>query len=202
MAEKTRATMLQTKFGLVDEELKTPAHDAIMVWLDQNMMKNAQGCLNTKQRRILTESLRYADRYAREAIKDFPSENLSDKWIIPDIDEIDPFTVIGVKKEWESPVMSKAFMIGFIDMKVGVTYSGFSWTQKNGYSLPVFGEREHGADFMFEVKPKIPSCGELIRQINMYKEYIPDAYYFVVTPDVRFSEILLQQGIGTVKSPA
>jgi hypothetical protein len=35
--QKTRATTLQQKFGFQDPDLTSPAHDAMMVWLDQNV---------------------------------------------------------------------------------------------------------------------------------------------------------------------
>jgi hypothetical protein len=34
---KNRAKTLQEKFGFKDDDLKTPAHDAIMLWLDINI---------------------------------------------------------------------------------------------------------------------------------------------------------------------
>lgn len=33
--QKVRATTLQQKFGFQDDDLRTPAHDSLMVWLDQ-----------------------------------------------------------------------------------------------------------------------------------------------------------------------
>jgi hypothetical protein len=199
MAEKTRTTTLQTRFGFSDEELKTPAHDAIMVWLDINMMKIAQGCLETKYKGIATCKCLWAEREADKSIQRFP--NLGDKWIKPDYENFPAAKIVSVKKYWESPVMSKQYMIGFLDMRVIAEFTGVDYWQKTEYTLPELFEGKDTVEFVFEVKPKIPSCGELIRQINMYKEYTPGAHFFVVTPDVRFSQILLQQGIGTVKSP-
>lgn len=34
---KNRAKTLQEKFGFKDDDLKTPAHDAMMLWLDANI---------------------------------------------------------------------------------------------------------------------------------------------------------------------
>jgi len=68
---------------------------------------------------------------------------------------------------------------------------------------------------VFELKPKILSCGSLIRQLNHYgsrfggHRYVRSTYTigagsgynvsrWVVTPDKRFDNILRDQGIGVV----
>ena len=51
--------------------------------------------------------------------------------------------------------------------------------------------------FLFEVKTQIKSAGELIRQINYYKEYVR-GHYVVVSPEDKFARILKEQGIGFI----
>lgn len=46
-----------------------------------------------------------------------------------------------------------------------------------------------------EVKPKIDSFGETLRQINTYKTYIPDDIFVIYSPDTRFKEAFETQGI-------
>jgi len=60
----------------------------------------------------------------------------------------------------------------------------------------------HGShhDWAFEVKTVIPSLGELIRQIKMYRAY-DKSKFFVVSPDDRFVKVLNEQGIGFLKYP-
>lgn len=49
----------------------------------------------------------------------------------------------------------------------------------------------------FEVKTKIQSLGELIRQIRFYEEY-KKGKYFVVSPESQYASLLNEQGIGFV----
>lgn len=46
-----------------------------------------------------------------------------------------------------------------------------------------------------EVKPKIDSFGETLRQINTYKTYLPDDIFVIYSPDTRFKEAFETQGI-------
>ncbi|MHA2265228.1 MAG: hypothetical protein ACXAEN_22770 [Candidatus Thorarchaeota archaeon] len=73
---------------------------------------------------------------------------------------------------WEQPIMSGKYCIGFIDM----------W-------IPDYR-------ICIEVKTEIPSVGELIRQIAMYKQYtISQPFFAVVSPNDRFASVLESQGI-------
>lgn len=87
-----------------------------------------------------------------------------------DIPDYDNITTI-----WEQPIMSGAnnqYCIGFVDM----------W-------LPQ-------CRICVEVKSKIDSAGELIRQIRMYEQYVRHVDSFVVvSPDDRFKSALESQGI-------
>lgn len=78
---------------------------------------------------------------------------------------------------------------GFIDLRVMVHK---------------IGSEDHEAvwgRFYFEVKNKIPSLGELLRQMNFYKHYLgqqqfgPKVYFVVVSPVDDYKDILREQGI-------
>ena len=127
------AKTIAARFGFQDPELKTPRHDEIMIWLNENIQS------------ILKE-LGHPPAHKGRI-------------------------------EWEKPVMDGSYIIGFVDLAV------------NGY-------------LYFEVKPSIPSLGELIRQIQMYRAYSKTGEkYFVVSPDDRFRKMLESQDIGFVKCP-
>ena len=48
----------------------------------------------------------------------------------------------------------------------------------------------------FEIKTKIPSAGELLRQLKVYKTYLTykQQVFVVVSPDDTFAELLKEQG--------
>ena len=86
-------------------------------------------------------------------------------------------------KRWEHPITK-----GTGNYKTIVGYVDFAalYEREGDFNLEVF----------FEVKSYIKSCGELIRQIRQYQEYaLPEPRFVVVSPDVRFEDILRDQGI-------
>jgi hypothetical protein len=54
---------------------------------------------------------------------------------------------------------------------------------------------------LFEVKTEIRSCGELMRQINLYRTHETQGRFFVVSPDDRFKPTLASEGVGFVEYP-
>ena len=89
--------------------------------------------------------------------------------------------------EWEYPITNgQKFTIGFIDMRVECTacLAPGRWVQR---------------EFFFEVKSSIPSIGELMRQINLYRLHKPQGYFIVVSPDESAKEVLRSQHIHFVK---
>jgi hypothetical protein len=47
---KPNAKTLQERMGFTDPDLKTPGHDAIMMWLDEHMSQSLQGWLSLSGR--------------------------------------------------------------------------------------------------------------------------------------------------------
>jgi hypothetical protein len=157
----------QASFGFDDPELKTPAHDALMVWIDEYICE------------ILVEVLELGEE--------------------PEI----------VKKEWERIIKNKrGFTVGVADLYVRIRVS-------KPFKLPksVIVIKEESVIFV-EAKPKIPSLGELIRQIHfsetgdlapfVTRAEVGDPIWpkwLVVAPDDRFAKTLREQGILFHKSP-
>jgi len=99
----------------------------------------------------------------------------------------EPLDVLDIT--WECSVKTSTnFLIGFIDLAI----------LASNHTL-----------VCFEIKTKIPSLGELLRQINMYREPVNRlgqrgsqakyASFAVIAPDDRFSPILREQGIEFIK---
>jgi len=110
-------------------------------------------------------------------------------------------------KQWERPIKSKDYIIGFIDMAVffelpvldisiELAENGWNVKWEIRYSeYDGYGEKNR---VYFEVKTEIPSLGELIRQVNMYKSY-GARKIFVIAPDDTHANLLQEQGIGLIK---
>jgi hypothetical protein len=58
---------------------------------------------------------------------------------------------------------------------------------------------KHKALAAFEVKTRIPSLGELLRQMRTYQLHLGNVSLFVVCPDDRFAAPLKEQGIHFLK---
>jgi hypothetical protein len=115
--------------------------------------------------------------------------------------------------DWEYPVMAhgykqRDYMIGFVDMHLSVTCGRSLELTRAKYDsnyqsvvLPSWDLGIDGGSIYFEVKTAIPSIGELIRQINMYREYLKSQRFYVVSPDDKAITLLSQQGIGFIRYP-
>lgn len=181
---KPRATTIQQRFGFQDDDLKTPKHDEMMLWLD--------ACLVDVVGAILTP---WDDGRERAREKGCPAEILSER-PVPMLEG----------RTWEYPIADQKYggskyIIGFVDMRARYAAPHLSqWTSDNEWHW------SNPSDYLyFEVKTTIPSLGELIRQIRMYQEYIATrerGRFYVVSPDARFKEPLHSQGIGFVHYPS
>jgi hypothetical protein len=142
--ENKKATTLQQRFGFSDPELKTPKHDELMIWLDENCQEVYRRLMREENRRERNE----------------------------------------LHCGWEFPITEakygSKYTIGFADMRM------------TPYRATV------DQVILFEVKPSIPSAGELLRQINLYRTYTPQSRWAVVSPDTRFRSVIEGQGIGFV----
>lgn len=86
---------------------------------------------------------------------------------------------------WEHPIGDARWLAGFVDLCI--RFSGI-------YSV------------YFEVKTKLPSLGDLIRQLRFYEAKTTYASsnltMYVVSDDTRYVDVLRDQGIGFVEYPS
>ena len=194
-----RATQrIQQNMAMIsDPEVKTPEHDAIMMWLDANMEQVLQACLcpDYAKRSWKEEYLdQVFDQYVKECRH--LSKRYETRSILPEPPR--PRKVEIVRSKWEVPVKREQYVIGFIDMRVE-----FVWIKTlriSDYSDDPWSQSGDHCVVNIEVKPAIPSVGELIRQINLYREYLKGDYC-VVSPDGRWVDVLKAQKIGFIACP-
>jgi|688.fasta_scaffold86665_4 hypothetical protein len=188
--KEVKVQTMQERFGFQDKELSTPRHDEIMLWLDEWVESNMHTALGWDGVDVRdtegSKDCRYVtiDKVKVGPLPDFPPVKVS-------------------KKVWEVAIVNKGYTIGFADMAIQYRRPALQFAQDSGRFWI-----EEGWDHVvyFEVKPVVPSLGELIRQIRMYQTYtnIPDysgssPKWFVVTPDTRFKNQLKAQGIGLIE---
>ena len=111
--QKQRAKTLQEKFGFVDEELKTPEHDAMMVWIDQQAKSLIEEYFSISS----GWSADTIDRVRAEADQAAKSHFHKLQWT--GLGEPPPIKLKILEKIWESPIVTKnGYAVGFADMEV------------------------------------------------------------------------------------
>jgi hypothetical protein len=267
---KPQAKTLQERMGFVDHDLKTPGHDAIMLWLDDSATADqlAQwlGCVSgwsaeeleqvsTMQEMFQRHMASYGaevayhldsiqsseaalQRYESELQQEADANHRPDlsRWIVNERQRLqkaqaeaaqwaeaaaehasDTPPTIPVwpgltitRKQWERPVMSREYTVGFVDLAVQyerpvLHVSAPASAHQRFIPRPTWRISWHPACAYFEVKTAIPSLGELLRQLNQYRQYLGRDYetseILVVCPDARFAEKIREQGFGFVQSP-
>lgn len=203
-----KAKTIQERFGFSDPDLRTPKHDAIMMWLDGEVDRIAGkrpehqewvfDIYFDNQRYSTPESDLATAKVMLDGMKTGIIESLGESATPP----------IKVLKVWEKPIMDRTFTIGFADMFACCEMAYINCKFHSSYGPDGITFLESRVRFVnsweayFEVKPSIPSVGELIRQLRMYQTYTKGAKWFVASPDDRFESILSAQGFGFIKVPA
>jgi hypothetical protein len=119
-----------------------------------------------------------------------------------------------IKQKWEQPVgilnpnTNYQNIAGFVDLYVHarLIFSGVPCKCGHGH----WQAPDRDIQYVFEVKPGIPSLGELMRQLAMYRQHLDHPHSIlqcacrrvvmvVVSPDDRFFTQLRSQGIWTYK---
>ena len=197
--QKQGAKTLQEKFGFVDEELGTPQHDAMMIWIDQHaeeLIREYFSISSGWSDESIAVVRAEADQIVRRCFHKLPWTGLG---------EPPPMKLKILEKIWESPIVTKnGFAVGFADMEAIVIPPGrlsCSWNERHDpqeSDLPCWTCDANKESVIFEAKTSIRSVGELIRQIRLYQEY-RKGHYIVVSPDDKFANVLRGQDIHFLK---
>jgi len=184
------------KTGLFDDpDLKTPMHDEIMVWLD-SWIREWENIF--KLRPNLVDMEKDFESTVEELIKNNPNINKT----------FDSKLKRAIA--WEHPICGyNGYVHGFVDLRYTIRqarlliYKDFSYSY---YPAPTYdkysGEKlHHEHSISFEVKSKIYSVGELIRQVSLYRNKLKEPFV-VVAPDVmKYKDVLNSQRIGCIEYP-
>lgn len=173
---KPKAQTLIQKMGFADDDLKNSRHDEIMIWTVENL-------------ETIVKPILIGRKY---------------EWWNTDshqqVDQVATAVNSISKTIWEKPIEKgdRGFIVGFVDLYVEVEVILCNEKTEEKTKTTEY--------FIFEIKTKIDSVGEVIRQINTYRGergavYGSQVFWFIVSPDDRYISILKSQGIGFVKYP-
>lgn len=120
-------------------------------------------------------------------------------WTVENIDQIINEVIVKEKIKFKVDFLEPEFaitslssfsnksIIGFLDLNVRFTTEKTEKFESNTYRVGI------------EIKSKILSVGETIRQLNFYKEYTNNQYWIIVSPDDRFKDFFEKQNIKFYK---
>lgn len=219
MAKPKQGTLLE-KFGFADPDLSTPKHDAIMSWLDDNSTKlfreysqldrsawdpcdkawawNKAWVDGTISKHLeeFSTGLRRSEETERNALVATRREHL-----IATLPKSPP--THRVRCKWEHPVTTdRQFIVGYVDMLVSVGRVTPFINENGNWDFQSYASEQ----YFCEVKPTIPSLGELFRQLQTYASHINTRgtthdRIVVVSPDARHRARIEAQGFLFIEAP-
>jgi hypothetical protein len=128
--------------------------------------------------------------------------------------------------EWEWPLSdSRGSLVGFVDISVKVERQQalLVWRDALDYEdepseswLPRWDVVREDQRVNFEIKPRIDSVADVIRQVQVYRKHRTSGQvgkrrsgaaglsdiFVVVSPDTRYAELLKKQGIQFIEAPS
>lgn len=170
---------------LIDEELTTPKHDKLCILLlNKNVVK--EYILNDNKIQLIIKNMLNNINYKGQLYDGWTKKDYETKYISHDI-------------ELETPILEKVvksnsgFIIGYIDVLVQINIKiKYEWITNDKKEIK---ETTKTFPLAIEVKTKIRSIGEVLRQLQTYKSTL--GYHLVlVSNDSTNKEIFEGQGFS------
>ena len=182
------------QLGFWDDEVKQLDHDEIVLWAYQNAELVLQAWLSVQTNWKKWESrawLKSEIRCERFDLADLPSPPARL-----------PFPQI-VKKEIERPLIKKTGYNAATERYLGYADLVISYYMPDEVCWDSHDQEWHVTArtgmLLVEAKTVMPTLGDLMRQINLYRCVIDDVV--VVSPDGQWADILNEQGVLFVNYP-
>jgi hypothetical protein len=179
MPEPKSKTIIE-RHGFKDPELKTAKHDDLVLWARKNVSGIAKqilppfGTNDSYLEKVWNKTKLQLD-------EDY-TDNLSDL----------KNNIKIVEVLLEQPINSGKWIIGFVDLVIKLKIPRYKRHVGTG---------RDSANIYIEVKTKIESFGELLRQVNMYRMYTQEEldFWVIICPDDSHKAILADQKIFYIK---
>ncbi len=203
---KPKAKTRMERYGFVDEDKRKPLHDEIQIWIHKGIEDRNSEIF---KKIVDIERKKFLEIINKE------TKNIKIPYIIKNVVSDEP-KVINI--EWEKMIKDKRYPIGYIDLyfllcfpfKCNKNYDKIInyryWSTEEQYIISRI-DFEEGRDYtilvpvFIEIKTKILSIGDLIRQINTYREYEYGSYYVVAPENKNAKGVLFTQNIKYLEYP-
>jgi hypothetical protein len=165
-------TTMDSLIGTYDRDLKTPAHDEYCIWVDKLFHK---AIINNKT-----------------IIKKLEEKELRGKGFLKISREPKLNTL-----NWEEPIRNNGYVVGVPDFTFCLVYS---YDRMSNVDERKISTGEFCIRGFIEVKPKIRSIGETMRQLQIYKSYLDhlgspeEKFVILVTDSVEHIDLFEKQG--------
>ena len=196
------------QLGFWDTDVANPGHDDITLW--------AMGCAeDLAQRYVAFRGIDWFESYGMTVGASWSLERVAK--CQRDFPELgDPparRTTLVAKREIEAVLREREpeyhprqvprnqRILGYADLLLHCVSEQLGASQVvSGREPPRWDVREVGFKIIIEVKSVLPTLGELMRQLNLYRQAHPNVV--LVAPDERYAGLLREQGVLFVKYEA
>ena len=186
MASKRDKT---AQIGFWDDEVSKPSHDEITIWAYQNsaeiVKQYVTEFLPKEVKRILSSE--WTREHCRAYLRGM-NVDLVDLPLKPNV-LVKSRVIEHVIQQYPDNSRSLPRILGYGDLLIVWNDECLDWDDKDKKWL-IHNEVHH---LLVEVKSILPTLGELMRQVNLYRQVYRNVA--VVAPDASYSSILKEQGI-------
>lgn len=224
--QKDRYTTTEKLWKLDDQLLKTPAHDEMVLWLlsEKNILRILPGLegkcsikFEVDYEKIsdsLCDSIEHIFKKTNDVWNklalDLPCDEGTNEivWKImcDDYRECNRHGTPSMQISSETPIVAgNGFLVGYTDIQLKVSlvlYSGTCFKTTFQYENDIWKPPKHDKtrSISIEVKPKITSFGETLRQLRTYEHYLGHTP-MLFTTDMKFKAAFESQGIKVLTYP-
>lgn len=214
--EKNRYKTHEQLWKLEDGELSTPKHDELVIQLlcKDNIKKIDK---LRDERNLIYRSVGENAHQIKADFKNLLDHMIKNQWAkctsegMDELCENNPTNTLKnvfengyYNIESEKPITNgqNRFIIGYADIYISFEKTFFVEVENKRTYCNMDGgldDKEFMCKYeaVIEVKPKIKSFGETLRQLRTYQEY-SDAKMFIYSPDSHFKAAFESQGIGFI----
>lgn len=186
------------QLGLWDNEVSKPNHDTITKWAYEHAEMLVRQYVTT-----------YAPYFNERGIDILPdwSQALLDK--NPELGIPPPkCSKLVLKREWEAVLRGRSDgvggrynpILGYGDLLLHCEANVLGTVETERTRKKEWWVETMRFQILVEVKTELPTIGELMRQLNLYRESV--RHVIVVAPDAKYAELLSEQGILFVQYDA
>ena len=204
------------KYWLEEKDLKTPEHDKIVLWCFKNVptiFEIIHGKIikndifnnpNSSYGQGQNEETGYWDWGKKEYLEGTNKNNeiyrsyISKEKIEKDFKNYKEKQTFEIKEKIIEFPLSGQYNIGFLDLKISIsTREKRSQFFDNEIKWKRYiGEEFNIINLFIEVKHEVKSIGEVMRQINYYRKYLPsNSFFILVTKTKGLKEIFESQKV-------